>query len=116
VSSTTGGLLSHTGHATTGVLDGTVNIVGGVTGSIGAGGALDLDVPGLHEATSSVIGSLPGSDTVGGLLPDLSHEDSTATHVDHHATGVTDVLGGVTHAAEPDAGHDVLGGLTGLHF
>ncbi|MFF5291976.1 IniB N-terminal domain-containing protein [Paractinoplanes globisporus] len=110
------GLDSHA--ALTGTLDTTVNATTGLTGSLGidAGG---LDVSGLHEATSSVAGDLSGVDhTVGGLLPDGTVDSATGV-IDHHVSSVTGLLDGVTHPApEPatEAGHDVLGGLTGLHF
>jgi hypothetical protein len=122
VTYTADGLLS---HATTGTLDGTVNTVTGLTGS------LDLDVSGVHGATSSVIGSVLGSDLTGsltgGLLPDGTGVDSTLGGVEHHVSGVvggatglvggvTGAVGGETHPAEPDAGHGLLGGLAGLDF
>ncbi|MFI5889808.1 IniB N-terminal domain-containing protein [Actinoplanes sp. NPDC051513] len=118
--------------AVTGTLDATVNTATGVTGSLGvdAGG---LDVSGVHEATSSLAGSLAGTisgvdHTVGGLLPDGTVDgalhgtvgDATGV-IDHHVSGVTGLVDGLTHttpepAPEPEAGHDLLGGLTGLHF
>ena len=109
-------VISHA--AVTGTLDGTVNAATGLTGSLGidAGG---LDVSGVHEATSSLAGDLPGvSHAVGGLLPDGTVDGGTGV-LDHHVSSVTGLIDGVTHpAAEPapEAGHDLLGGLTGLHF
>jgi hypothetical protein len=109
-------VLTHAG--VTGTLDTTVNATTGVTGSLGidSGG---LDVSGVHEATSSLAGHLAGVDhTVGGLLPDGTVDSATGV-VDHQVASVTGLLGGATHpAAEPapEAGHDLLGGLTGLHF
>ena len=110
------GLVSHTALTTTGTLDATVNAVTGVTGSIGVNGLLDLDGSGAHQATSSVIGSVLDGGSTGGLLPDGSGVDGTVSGVEHHVSTVTDVVGGLTHTVEPDAGHDVVGGLTGLHF
>jgi hypothetical protein len=130
------GVLSHATTITAGTLDGTVNTVTGLTGS------LDLDVSGVHGATSSVIGSVLGSEVgslTGGLLPDgtgvggtvdgslHSTVDGTVGDVEHHVSGViggaTGLVGGVTgavsgdpHTTEPDAGHGLLGGLTGLDF
>jgi hypothetical protein len=109
-------VISHA--AVTGTLDGTVNATAGLTGSLGidTGG---LDVPGVHEATSSLAGDLSGvHHAVGGLLPDGTVDGATGM-LDHHVTSVTGLIDGVTHpAAEPapEAGHDPLGGLTGLHF
>ena len=110
-------LISHA--AVTGTLDATINAATGLTGSLGidAGG---LDVSGVHEATSSLAGDLSGVDhTVGGLLPDGTADSATGV-IDHHVSSVTGLIDGVTHpaAAEPapEAGHDLLGGLTGLHF
>jgi hypothetical protein len=110
------GLVSHTTLTTTGSLDATINVVTDVTGSIGVNGLLDLDGSGAHEATSSVVGSVLGGGSTGGLLPDGTGVEGTIGGVEHHVSTVTDVVGGLTHAVEPDAGHDVLGGLTGLHF
>jgi hypothetical protein len=97
-----------------GALDGTVNTVTGLTASLGVtGGPLDLDVGGVHEATSSIVGSVLGSDTTGGLLPDGTDVDSSVG-VEHHVSGV---VGGLTKPVEPEAGHGgLLGGLTGLDF
>ena len=121
--------LPHAG--VTGTLDATVNTATGLTGSLGidAGG---LDVSGVHGATSSVAGDLSGVDhAVDGLLPDGTvggaiggtvggTVDGTTGVIDHHVSGVTGLIDGVTHPAAtepaPDAGHDLLGGLTGLHF
>jgi hypothetical protein len=134
------GVLSHATSITAGTLDGTVNTVTGLTGS------LDLDVSGVHGATSSVIGSVLGSDLgglTGGLLPDGTGVggtvdgtlhgtlngtvDGTVGGVEHHVSGVvggaTGLVGGATgavtgdtHTTEPEAGHGLLGGLTGLDF
>ncbi|WP_433363536.1 IniB N-terminal domain-containing protein [Actinoplanes sp. CA-142083] len=114
--------------AVTGTLDATVNTATGVTGG--------LDVAGVHEATSSLAGSLTGDlggtisgtvggvdHTVGGLLPDGTVDgvlgDATGV-IDHHVSGVTGLVDGLTHPTppapepvEPDAGHGLLGGL---HF
>lgn len=106
------GLVSHTTIGVTGTLDGTVNTVTGLTGSIGVSGPLDLDVSGVHEATSS-IGSVLGSHSTGGLLPDGTGVDSTIAGVEHHVSGL---VGGATQPVEPEAGHGLLGGLTGLDF
>jgi hypothetical protein len=106
-------------HVTvTGTLDTTVNAATGLSGSLGidAGG---LDVSGLHEATSTLAGDVSGVDhTVGGLLPDGTADSATGV-LDHHVSSVTGLIDGVTHPAPdpaPEAGHDLLGGLTGLHF
>jgi hypothetical protein len=126
--------------AVAGTLDATVNTATGLTGSLGvdAGG---LDVAGIQEATSSLAGTLSGVDhTVGGLLPDgtvdgalggtldgalggtvhgaLGTVDDATGVIDHHVSGVTGLVDGLTQPApaEPEAGHDLLGGLTGLHF
>jgi hypothetical protein len=116
------GVVSHAGVTVTGTLDATVNAVTGLTGSLGAGvdgsgslGVGGLDVSGVHEATSSIVGSVLGSDPTGGLLPDGTGVDGATSAVDHHLSGVTGVVGGLTHATEPEQGHDLLGGL-GLHF
>ena len=109
-------VISHAG--VTGTLDATINAATGLTGSLGVdtGG---LDVAGVHEATSSLAGDLSGvHHTVGGLLPDGTVDNATGV-IDHHVSSVTGLVDGVTHpAAEPapEAGHDLLGGLTGLHF
>ncbi|WP_433305252.1 IniB N-terminal domain-containing protein [Actinoplanes sp. CA-030573] len=109
-------VVSHT--TLTGTLDTTVNTATGLTGSFGvdAGG---LDVSGLHEATSSLAGDLSGVDhAVGGLLPDGTADSATGV-IDHHVSSVTGLIDGVTHPAPepaPEAGHDLLGGVTGLHF
>jgi hypothetical protein len=109
------GVVSHAAITTTGTLDTTVNAATGLTGSLGLG--IDgLDVPGVHEATSSIVGSVLGSDPAGGLLP-----DGTGA-IEHHVSAVTGVAGDLTHPgtdpaeADQPAGHDLLGGLTGLHF
>jgi hypothetical protein len=116
VTYTADGLVSHTALTTTGSLDATINVVTDVTGSIGVNGLLDLDGSGAHGATSSVIGSVLGGGSTGGLLPDGTDVGGTVAGVEHHVSTVTGVVGGLTHAVEPDAGHDVLDGLTGLHF
>jgi len=117
VTYSTDNVISHA--AVTGTLDATVNATTGLTGSLGidAGG---LDVPGVHEATSSLAGDLAGvHHATAGLLPDGTVDGATGV-LDHHVPSVTGLLGGVTHpaAAEPapEPGHDLLGGLTGLHF
>ncbi|GIM97381.1 IniB N-terminal domain-containing protein [Paractinoplanes toevensis] len=110
------GLVSHLTPGLTGSLDGTISAVTGITGSIGVGGAHDLDVSGVHGATSSIVGSVIGSDPAGGLLPDgtgVAGVDSTVSGIEHSVSGV---VGGVTGAVEPDHGHGLLGGLTGLDF
>jgi hypothetical protein len=109
-------VISHA--AVAGTLDATVNATTGLTGSLGvdAGG---LDVSGVHEATSSLGGDLSGvNHTVGGLLPDGTADSATGV-IDHHVSSVTGLIDGVTHPAAqpaPEADHDLLGGLTGLHF
>ena len=110
------GIVSHATIATAGTLDATVNTVTGVTGSLGVdvGG---LDVSGVHEATSSIVGSVLNPDTTGGLLPDTGIVDGATSTIDHHLSTVTGAVGGLTHTTETetDPGHDLLGGL-GLHF
>ena len=109
-------VISHAG--VTGTLDATINAATGLTGSLGidAGG---LDVSGVHEATSSLAGDLSGvHHAAAGLLPDGTVDGATGV-LDHHIPSVSGLLGGVTHPAAdpaPEAGHDLLGGLTGLHF
>ena len=116
VTYSTDNVISHA--AVTGTLDATVNATTGLTGSLGidAGG---LDVPGVHEATSSLAGDLSGvHHAAAGLLPDGTVDGATGV-LDHHIPSVSGLLGGVTHPAAdpaPEAGHDLLGGLTGLHF
>jgi hypothetical protein len=114
VDTTVDSAVGHVAPTIAGSLDAGVNTVTGLTGSTGIDSS-HLDVPGVHEATSSVIGSVLGSDPAGAVLPDPAGTDSTIAHIEHHVSGVTDAVGGLTHAAEPDADHDVLGGL-GLHF
>lgn len=98
------------GAGVTGTLDATVTTVTGVTGSLGVG-IDDLDVSGVNEATSSVVGAVGA----GGLLPDGNVVDDATTVVGDTVSGVT---GLVTGSAEPvlETGHDLLGGLTGPHF
>jgi hypothetical protein len=124
VAVTADGLTASVSSTTAGTLDTTVNAVTGLTGSLGVGSALDLDVSGVHGATSSVVGGV--LDTTGGLLPDGTGLDSTIAGVEHSVSGLTGTVGGLTGGltgggsgtAEPDtdADHGVLGGLTGLHF
>ncbi|GAA0558651.1 IniB N-terminal domain-containing protein [Paractinoplanes ferrugineus] len=127
----TGGLTTPVEHAVTDVTYGTDNLVphvsAGVSGSLdatvntvtGLPGSFDLDVSGVHGATSSIVGPVLGSDVTGGLLPDGSAVHSTIAGVDHTVSGV---LGGVTGAtgttdpAHGQDGHGLLGGLTGLDF
>ena len=116
------GVVSHASVTVTGTLDATVNAVTGLTGSLGAGvdgsgsvGVGGLDVSGVHQATSSIVGSVLGSDPTGGLLPDGTGVDGATSAIDHHLSGVTGAVGGLTHTTEPEQGHDLLGGL-GLHF
>jgi hypothetical protein len=123
VAVTADGLTAGVSSTTAGTLDTTVNAVTGLTGSLGVDSALNLDVSGVHGATSSVVGGV--LDTTGGLLPDGTGLDSTIAGVEHSVSGLTGAVGGLTgglsggsSTTEPDsdAGHGVLGGLTGLHF
>jgi hypothetical protein len=107
------GLTSHVMPGLTGSLDGTVNAVTGITGSIGITESHDLDVSGVHGATSSIVGSVVGSDPTGGLLPDGTGVGGAVSGIEHSVSGV---VGGVTGTVEPDHGHGLLGGLTGLDF
>ncbi|GIE95545.1 IniB N-terminal domain-containing protein [Paractinoplanes rishiriensis] len=122
VAVTADGLTASVSSTTAGTLDTTVNAVTGLTGSLGVDSALNLDVSGVHGATSSVVGGV--LDTTGGLLPDGTGLDSTIAGVEHSVSGLTGAVGGLTggltgggaSTTEPDADHGVLGGLTGLHF
>ncbi|MEV6304111.1 IniB N-terminal domain-containing protein [Actinoplanes sp. NPDC051861] len=107
------GTLDTTVNALTGVtgtLDATVGTVTGVTGSLGVG-IDDLDVSGVQEATSSIVGSVH----TGGLLPDGNVVEGATSTIDHTVSGVTGLVGGSSEAA-PETDHGLLGGLTGLHF
>lgn len=119
VAPTVDGIVSHTGVDPVGVLGGTLDSVLDAPSSIGGGHADVLDVPGVHEATSSV-GSLVKPDLGGVLSHDSGVDlhgtlDSTVSGVGGTVHGVTGVLhgnGDTGETSQPEATHDVLG----LHF
>jgi hypothetical protein len=107
-------LLPVTNVGPLGALDVGVNTVTTLPSSIDLPHSSDLDVTGVHGATSSVVGSLINPD----LGTDLSHGavhdlQSSVTDTGH---GVTGTLHGITDPAEDAPGHDLLGGITGLHL
>jgi type V secretory pathway adhesin AidA len=107
-------LLPVTNVAPLGALDAGLNAATTVPSSIDLSHSSDLDVAGVHGATSSVVGSLIDPDLGG----DLTHDpvrglEHSVTDVGH---GVTGTLHGITHPTEDASGHDLLGGIGGLHL
>lgn len=107
------GLVASTGVDAGATLDGATHVVTGVTGALGLSGVADLDVAHLDPAVSSVVGSVTGSDLLGGVSADPVHGvldvagDATST-----ATGLVDGLG---HRSA-DTGADTHGSVTDLLF
>jgi hypothetical protein len=100
----------------TGLLDGTLDTVTNLPGSLQIDHAPNLDVPGVGAATSS-IGSVVKPD-LGHVLShdpvsDLHNTVSSVASTGHDVT--SGLLGGVTHPDTTtdgqDASHDLLGGL-----
>jgi hypothetical protein len=106
------GLVASTGVDTT--VDTTVHTVTDVTSSAGLSGVVNLDAVDLDPAVSSLVGSVAGSDPLGGVTSDPVHGvlDVTAG-VTSTATGLVDGLG---HGTEPDPGHDTGSSVTDLLF
>ena len=110
----TDGLVASTGVDAGATLDGAAHVVTDVTSSIGLHDVGGLDGTDLHPAVSSVVGSVTGSDPLGGVSSDHAHGVLDATgDVTSTATGLVSGLG---HHAEPDAGHHILGAVTDLPF
>jgi hypothetical protein len=85
-----------------------------VTSSIGLSGVVDLDAVDLDPAVSSIVGSVAGRDSLGGVTSDPVHGVLDVTDgVTSTATGLVDGLG---HHTAPDAGHDTGGSVTDLLF
>jgi hypothetical protein len=108
----TDGLVASTGVE--GTLDGVAFSVADVTSSIGLSGVVDLDAVDLDPAVSSIVGSVAGADSLGGVVSDPVHGVFDVTDgVTSTATGLVDGLG---HHTEPDAGHHTEGSVTDLLF
>jgi hypothetical protein len=108
------GLVASTGVDAGATLDGAAHAVTDVTSSIGLDHVAGLDGTDLHPAVSSVVGSVTGSDPLGGVTSDHAHGVLDATSdVTSTATGL---VGGLGHHAEPDAGHHILGSIADLPF
>jgi hypothetical protein len=108
----TDGLVASTGVDAT--LDGAAYAVTDVTSTIGLSGVVDLDVVDLDPAVSSIVGSVAGSDPLGGVVSDPVHGVLDVTDgVTSTATGLVDGLG---HRAEQDSGHDTGSSVTDLLF
>jgi hypothetical protein len=107
-------LLPVTNVGPLGPLDTGINTVTTLPGSIDLSHSPDLDVTGVNSATSSVVGSLVKPDLGGDLAHDPVHDlHSSVTDAAH---GVTSTLDGIGHPAEDTTGHDLLGGIGGLHL
>jgi hypothetical protein len=103
--------------ASTGVdatLDGAAYTVTDVTSSIGLSGVVDLDAVHLDPAVSSIVGSVAGSDSLGGVASDPVHGVLDVT--DGVTSTATGLVGGLGHRTEPDSGHDTGGSVTDLLF
>jgi hypothetical protein len=106
-----GHLVPATNVGAVGTLDIGVNTVTSLPSSIDSSG---LDVAGVHEATSSIVGSVIRPDLGADLTHDPVHTvQNTVTDAGH---GVTDTLHSVTHPTDDASGHDLLGGIAGLHL
>jgi hypothetical protein len=106
------GLVASTGVDAT--LDGAAYTVTDVTTSIGLSSVVDLDAVDLDPAVSSIVGSVAGYDSLGGVTSDPVHGVLDVTDgVTSTATGLVDGLG---HHTGPDAGHDTGSSVTDLLF
>jgi hypothetical protein len=109
-----GHLLPATNVGAVGTLDIGVNTVTSLPSSIDLPHSSGLDVAGVHEATSSIVGSVIRPDLGADLTHDPVHTvQGTVSDAGH---GVTDTLHSVTHTTEDASGHDLLGGIAGLHL
>jgi len=103
--------------ATTGVVatvDTATHSVTDVTASVGLSGVVDLDAVDLDPAVSSLVGSVTGSDPLGGVTSDPVHGVLDATHgLTSTTTGLVDGLG---HRSEADPAHDAGHSVTDLLF
>jgi hypothetical protein len=107
------GLVASTGVDAGATLDGAAHVVTGVTGSLGLPDVVDLDVAHLDPAVSSVVGSVTGSDPLGGVSADPLHGAlDVAGNVTSTATGLVDGLG----HRPADTGDDTHGSVTDLLF
>ncbi|MGA5302560.1 IniB N-terminal domain-containing protein [Nucisporomicrobium flavum] len=107
-------LIASTGVDAGATLDTTVHSVTGVTSAIDVAHVTDLDVAHLDPAVSSVVGSVTGSDPLGGVSHDAVHSvTGIADGATHTVGGLVDGLG---HHTAPDAGHDAHGAVTDLLF
>jgi hypothetical protein len=107
-------LLPVTNVGPLGPLDTGINTVTTLPSSIDLSHSPDLDVTGVNSATSSVVGSLVKPDLGGDLSHDPVHDlHSSVTDAAH---GVTGTLDGIGHQTEDTTGHDLLGGIGGLHL
>jgi hypothetical protein len=114
VTSTVDHVLPGTDVGVVGTLDVGASAVTTLPSSIDLPHSSDLDVTGVHGATSSVVGSLIKPDLGADLTHDPVHHLQTT--VTDTTNGVTDTLHSVTHPTEDTSGHDLLGGITGLHL
>ena len=107
-------LIASTGVDAGATLDTTVHSVTGVTSAIDVAHVANLDVAHLDPAVSSVVGSVTGSDPLGGVSDDAVHSvTGIADGATHTVGGLVDGLG---HHSAPDAGHDAHGAVTDLLF
>jgi hypothetical protein len=108
----TDGLVASTGVDAT--LDGAAFAVTDITSSLDLSGVAHLDVVDLDPAVSSIVGSVAGSDPLGGVTSDPVHGVLDVTDgVTSTATGLVDGLG---RHSEPDSGHHAGGSVTDLLF
>jgi hypothetical protein len=107
-------LLPVTNVGPLGPLDTGINTVTTLPGSIDLSHSPDLDATGVNSATSSVVGSLIKPDLGGDLSHDPVHDlHSSVTDAAH---GVSGTLDGISHPTDDATGHDLLGGIGGLHL
>ncbi len=106
------GLVASTGVDAT--LDVAAYTVTDVTSSVGLSGVVDLDAVDLDPAVSSIVGSVAGHNSLGGVTSDPVHGVLDVTDgVTSTATGLVDGLG---HHTAPDSGHDTGSSVTDLLF
>lgn len=107
-------LVASTGVDAGAALDTTVHTVTGVTSIVDLPGSVDLDGGHLDGAVSSVVGTVTGSDPLGGVSADPVH--SVVGVADEATSTVTGLVDGLGHHTAPDAGQETHGAVTDLLF